>query len=183
MWLEVKVIADVALTVGGITLGVIFVRKVCQIANSLAHMAGALYTIDTCVQPDTLRRVLDKALRGGPTFLEDQIAQYVTPEQRCPGLRKAAVEHGPEEDYPEDKDPQDDYDNEPVGGGCMADWAQGEKEAYEKMMGLEKIPGVPHPVSHMDPEDFAKQDARVREALAKAKLEKKARELLTGGEF
>jgi hypothetical protein len=142
MWMEMKVIFDIVLTVGGITLGVIFVRKVCQIANFLSHMAGAMYTIDTCIQPDTLRRVLDKALRGGPTFLEDQIAQYVTPEQRCPGLRKEATEHGPEEDY----------DNEPV-GGCMADWAQGEKEAWDKA-------------------EAARKD-----------LEKKARELLTGGEF
>ena len=137
MWLEVKVIADVVLTVGGITLGVIFVRKVCQIANSLAHMAGALYTIDTCVQPDTLRKVIDKALHGGPSFLDDQIAQYVTPEQRCPGLRKAAVERGPEEDYPEEKDPQDDYDKEPR-GGCMADWGPGEKEAWERAEAAKK---------------------------------------------
>jgi len=126
MWLEVKVISDIVLTVGGITLGVIFVRKVCQISNYLGHMSGALCSIE-----DTLRP-------SGST-----LEKYVTPEQRCPGLRKAAIEHGPEEDYPEDKDPQDDYD-------CTADRKE---KIWKKAKG------------------------------AKAKLEKKARDLLTGGEF
>lgn len=152
MWIEVKVISDIVLTVGGITLGVIFVRKVCQIANYFSHIGSAMYSIETLLQPDTLRKAIHGGVHGGPTVLEQEIAKYVTPEQRCPGLRKAAAEHGPEEDYPEERDPQDDYDKEPR-GGCMADWGPGEEEAWEKA------------------------DA------AKKALEKKARELLTGGEF
>lgn len=136
MWIEVKVIADVVLTVGGLTLGVILTQKMCKAVNYFGRIANAL---ETYLPPDCLR----KAIQGGPAYLAEMMGKYVTPEQRCPGLRKAAIEHGPEEDYPEGSDPQADYDSS----------ADRKEEVWKKAQG------------------------------AKAKLEKTAKTLLTGGEF
>jgi len=121
--MEVKVIADVVLTVGGITLGVIFVRKVCEAVNYLGHMAGSFMVLTTHTQPGTLKDVLHNRKTFGELLAED--AQRST-AQRYPEVHTGlveSIEEGPDDDYEESVPP----------GGCMADWKKGE---YEKLKAL-----------------------------------------------
>jgi hypothetical protein len=76
--LVLKIIADFILIAVIAIFGIFFLIYMKKIENSVSHIAGEFMVLTTHTQPDTLREVVDKAIFGGPTFLEEAILQDET---------------------------------------------------------------------------------------------------------
>jgi hypothetical protein len=66
-WMEIKVISDVVLTVGGLAIAILFLRQVYKAVNYLGHMAGEFMVLTTHTQPSCLWKAVNSKHLPLPT--------------------------------------------------------------------------------------------------------------------